>query len=40
MALDPLLLPTGLARAGAVLHWLHFLPHYKTLLEPAPQVAC
>jgi hypothetical protein len=23
--------------AGAVLHWLHYLPHYKTIPEPAPQ---
>eukprot|EP00882_Tetradesmus_deserticola_P024665 GHRQ01026971.1.p1 GENE.GHRQ01026971.1~~GHRQ01026971.1.p1 ORF type:complete len:222 (+),score=87.52 GHRQ01026971.1:79-744(+) len=25
------------AFVGAVLHWLHYLPHYKTLPEPAPQ---
>ncbi|KAF6255239.1 aquaporin-like protein [Scenedesmus sp. NREL 46B-D3] len=25
------------AFVGAVLHWVHFLPHYKTLPEPAPQ---
>ncbi len=26
----------GLSPAGAVLMWLHFLPHFKTLPEPPP----
>jgi hypothetical protein len=25
---------------GAVLHWIHFLPHYKTVPEPPPDDGC